>query len=160
MRYRYPIMLFLAVSVTYGILASYRLGIAEEGVAAKPKDTAVFMRAKLASSQKVLDGLVSKDFGLIAAGAKELERMSEADAFQQFPDPVYRHYSREFRRQAAKLNRLGVDRNLDGASFTYMHAVTTCIACHEYVRDVIRVADAEDLDRSPRARNVRAAINR
>lgn len=118
---------------------------APERAANDAKETAAFMRAKLASSQKVLEGLVSKDFDLITAGAKELEQMSDAAAFQRYRDPVYRHYSREFRRQAGKLQRLGDDRNLDGASFTYMHAMTTCISCHEYVRDVIRVADADKL---------------
>ncbi len=118
-----------------------REGGAEDEPAAKKDQVAVFMRAKLASSQKVLEGLVSKDFALIEAGSAELEKMSDAAAFKRYPDPVYRHYSREFRRLAGKLNRLAVDRNLEGASFTYMHATTTCISCHEYVRDVIMVAD-------------------
>jgi len=175
MRYRHPLVLLLVVAVACGIYASVQLNAAEEPkakepvvkapvahelVAANPKETAIFMRAKLTSSQKVVEGLVSKDFDLIATGAKELEKMSDAAAFQQYPDPVYRHYSREFRRQAAKLQRLGVDRNLEGASFTYMHSLTTCIACHEYVRDVIKVAEADDLDQPKRDENVRPAVSR
>ncbi|REJ64823.1 MAG: hypothetical protein DWQ31_20275 [Planctomycetota bacterium] len=135
-------LLLAALVAVVTVLVATRGGEADDTPNADPKKTAAFMRAKLASSQKVLEGLVSKDFDLIASGSKELEQMSDAAAFQRFPDPVYRHYSREFRRLAGKLNRLAVDRNLEGASFTYMHATTTCISCHEYVRDVIKVADA------------------
>ena len=35
-------------------------------------DTQLFMRAKLASSQKVMEGLVTEDFELIRGGAKQL----------------------------------------------------------------------------------------
>ena len=112
-------------------------------------DQAVLMQAKLSSSQKVLEGLVTKDFELIAKGAKELEKLSGAATFQRYRDPVYRHHGNEFRRQVQKLRRLAEDKNLESASFTYMHSLTTCITCHEYVRDVIRVADASDKQKRP-----------
>jgi len=107
-------------------------------------DQGVLMQAKLNSSQKVLEGLVTKDFALIAKGAKELEKLSGAATFHKFRDPVYRHHGNEFRRQVQKLRRLAENENLEGASFTYMHSMTTCITCHEYVRDVIRVADGDE----------------
>lgn len=161
MRYRHvALMTLLAVAATL-VVVSGRFGNAAEGKpVSTPKDTAIFMRAKLASSQKVLEGLVSKDFELVAAGGKELEKMSDAAAFQRYSDPVYRHYSREFRRLAGKLNRLGVDRNIEGASFTYMHAMTLCISCHEYVRDVIKVADDEGSEAAIRDPAVRSAAHR
>ena len=110
-------------------------------------DQGVLMQAKLNSSQKVLEGLVTKDFALIAKGAKELEKLSGAATFHKFRDPVYRHHGNEFRRQVQKLRRLAENENLEGASFTYMHSMTTCITCHEYVRDVIRVADGDEKKR-------------
>jgi hypothetical protein len=112
-------------------------------------DQGVLMQAKMNSSQKVLEGLVTKDFDLIAKGAKELEKLSGAATFQRYRDPVYRHHGNEFRRQVQKLRRLAEDKNLEGASFTYMHSLTTCITCHEYVRDVIRVADAPVEQKGP-----------
>ena len=112
MKYRHLITLALIAAVSIGIAMSGTPGsIADDQKAADRKEVSAFMRAKLASSQKVLEGLCTKDYDLIAAGAKELEQMSDAAAFQRYPDPVYRHYSREFRRLAGKLNRLGVDRN-------------------------------------------------
>lgn len=109
----------------------------------EPDVTKAFMRGKLASSQKVLEGLTTKNFGLIREGAKDLQKMSDAASWKRSSDAVYLHHSREFRRLTDKLERLADDRNLDGASFTYMHMVGTCLSCHEYSRDVLRIADVK-----------------
>jgi hypothetical protein len=106
-------------------------------------DVAAFMRAKLASSQKVLEGLVTKDFELVKHGADEMHRMSEAAEWRHINDPVYEHYSSEFRRLTEKLSRLAEEGNSEGAAFTYLSTTTTCISCHDYVRDVTRVAADE-----------------
>lgn len=110
----------------------------------QPDATAPFMRAKLASSQKILEGLTTKKFGLIQDGAQELQKMSAAAGWQRSNDAVYLHYSREFRRLAEKLDRLAEDRNLEGASFSYMHILSTCLHCHEHARDVLRIADHDE----------------
>ena len=107
----------------------------------KKADTSAFMRAKLVSSQRVLEGLVSDDFDLIKKGANQMVKMSDAAAWNEIKDPVYKHYHAEFRRLAQKLQRMADKGNLEGASFTYMHTVTTCISCHEHVRDVQKIAD-------------------
>ncbi|MCA9232137.1 MAG: hypothetical protein KDA57_15925 [Planctomycetales bacterium] len=100
-----------------------------------------FMRAKLASSQAVLEGLVTEDFELVAKGAHAMAKMSEAAEWPRAPDKVYDHFSAEFRRLARKLVRLAAEENLEGATFTHMHMTTTCISCHEYVRGAFRVAE-------------------
>ena len=112
-------------------------------------ETPVLMRAKLISSQKIMEGLVTKDFDLISKGSKDLVKISDAAAFRKYRDPVYQHYNREFRRLVEKLGRLSKDTNLEGATFTYIHATTTCINCHEYVRDVIKIADHNKSGSSP-----------
>lgn len=101
----------------------------------------VLMRAKLASAQKVMEGLVTEKFELVQAGAKELHKISDAAQWRGVNDPVYNHQSAEFRRLTEKLLRMAEERNLDGASFTYLHMTTNCITCHQYVRDVVRMAD-------------------
>jgi hypothetical protein len=99
------------------------------------------MRAKLASSQKVLEGLLAEDFTLIAQGAKEMARISEAAEWPRARDEVYDHYATELRRQCDKLKELAGKTNHEGASFTYLQITTTCINCHDYVRDSLRVSD-------------------
>ena len=104
-------------------------------------EAAGFMQAKLASSQRVLEGLVVENFELIRKGARQMKKMSEAAQWPRAPDEVYDHFSEEFRRSAAKLEHLAKARNLEGASYTYMHMTSVCISCHKYVRRSFRVAD-------------------
>lgn len=102
---------------------------------------AALMLAKLASSQKIVSGLVSEDFAEIRRGAEELDRICEATAWPGHGDQIYSHHRTELKRQAQKLIKLADDRNLDGAAYTYMHSLTTCISCHQYCRDVLKIAD-------------------
>lgn len=106
----------------------------------KIAETAVLMRAKLTSSQKVLEGLVAENFALIGEGAKEMKKISEAAEWPRHRDEVYEHYATEFRRQCNKLASLAEKQNHEGASFTYLHMTTTCIDCHNYVREGLRIA--------------------
>ena len=103
----------------------------------------VLMHSKLTSSQRVLEGLVSEDFELVARGAREMKRISEAAEWPRPRDAVYEHFSAEFRRQCNRLEDLAKKRNHEGVSFTYLHLTTTCIQCHDYVRDALHVAKTQ-----------------
>ena len=103
-------------------------------------ETEVLMRAKLSSSQKVLEGLLVEDYTIIVQGAREMKKISEAAEWPRSRDPVYEHYAAEFRRQCSKLESLANHTNHEGASFTYLKMTTTCIDCHNYVRDALRIA--------------------
>jgi hypothetical protein len=108
--------------------------------------TSVLMRAKLASSQRVVEGLMSGDFGMIAKGGSELQRICDSKGWRQHEDPVVVQYRTELHRGAIKLVKLAKEDNLEGAAYTYMHTLTTCINCHEYSRNVLRIAQ---INRSP-----------
>ncbi|MDP1798374.1 MAG: hypothetical protein Q8K78_12860 [Planctomycetaceae bacterium] len=117
---------------------------AQQRAVPKPKHDeklSALMLAKLASSQKVVSGLVSEDFAEIRRGAEELNRICEATEWAGHTDQIYAHHRTELKRQSQKLIKLADDRNLDGAAFTYMHSLTTCISCHQYCRDVLKIAD-------------------
>ena len=116
---------------------------------AKPPETdaagteAGLMRAKLASSQKVVEGLMLQDLSIVRTGALELEKICEATEWHAKEDQVYAHYRAELQRTAKKLAKLAQDDDLDGATYTYMHSITTCMSCHTYCRDVLHVARTE-----------------
>jgi hypothetical protein len=105
-----------------------------------PDELPALMRAKLASSQKVVEGLVAEDFELIRKGALEMTKICDASEWHASDDQVYAHYRSELRRTAKKLMLLAEEKNLDGSAYTYMHSLTTCISCHEYSRDVLHIA--------------------
>ena len=62
-------------------LALFGWGFAEEP-SLKPDAVAVFMRAKLAHSSEVLEGLALEDFDMIGRGAQELSLASQASSWQ------------------------------------------------------------------------------
>lgn len=123
----------------------YRASSAAEP--ADEKDVSVQMQAKLASAEKVLKGLVTEDFDLIRSGAEELRDIGALTDRHAKDDQVYDHYSAEFRRQAEKLILMAERKNLEGASFCYMHTTSVCISCHQHVRDVGEVAPLHKVDR-------------
>ncbi len=107
---------------------------------------AALMIAKLASSQKITNGLVTKDFEQILRGANDLSRICDATEWASHSDPGYAHHRTELRRQTKKLAKMAQEKNLDGATFTYIQSLTTCISCHEYCRDVLSIADESKID--------------
>jgi hypothetical protein len=99
------------------------------------------MLAKLTSTQRVVSGLVSKNFSEIKRGAQDMQRICDAAQWEKHPDPVYGHHRTELRRQAVKLANMADEQNLGGSAFTYMQTMSTCISCHEHCRDVLRIAE-------------------
>jgi hypothetical protein len=96
-----------------------------------------FMRAKLDSSGKILEGLTTADFDKIAAGARELQRTTEAEQWQVSNDGMYRQHSNQFRRVAEQLEKRAMEKNLDGASLAWVECTLSCIECHKWVRAMI-----------------------
>lgn len=98
------------------------------------------MRSKMVHSQKVLEALLRKDLDGVARGAEQMKHISEAAEWPRARDEVYEHFGMVFRRQCNQLHSLASQGNHEGATFTYLQMTTTCIQCHDYVRDSLRVA--------------------
>ena len=109
----------------------------------KPKnDLRDFMHAKLTHSQKVLEGLTSNDFDLIAKHAESLTELSLASNWQVLQTEDYVEQSREFRRASSAVRDAAKKKNLDGAALAYVDMTMKCVNCHKYVRGV-RIANLE-----------------
>lgn len=96
---------------------------------------ATFMRAKLAHSGDVLEGLALGDFDLIATGAQELSLASQDSNWNVLQTEDYVRQSMEFRRACDSLRRAAKDRNLDGAALAWMEVTMKCVQCHRSLRD-------------------------
>ena len=96
---------------------------------------AAFMRAKLAHSQNVLEGLAVEDFGLIARGAHDLSLASQDSNWQVLQTEDYVRQSAEFRRSCDALKKAAQEKNLDGATLAWVEVTLKCVQCHKYVRD-------------------------
>jgi len=99
-------------------------------------DLKAFMRAKLNHSQKLLEGLTTENYELIAKNAQNLSLLSEDEMWQVFQTSDYINRSVEFRRAANALAEAGRNKNLDAASLSYVGVTLKCIECHKYVRSI------------------------
>jgi hypothetical protein len=105
--------------------------------------TAELMARKVSGSNRVLNGLVIADFDMLLRSARDLRDVSEQPGWGVTEvDPAYRHFHLEFQRLSLKLIRMSESRNIEGAAYTFQNLTATCIACHQHVRDVVKVGDA------------------
>ncbi len=123
-----------AVAVAAMAGNAWMLAMAADGPP-KPDKVAVFMRAKLAHSQNVLEGLATEDFDLIERGAQELALASLDSNWQVLQTEDYVRQSAEFRRSCGTLRDAAKAKNLDGAALAWMDVTLKCVQCHKYVRD-------------------------
>ena len=110
------------------------------GQSEQPNAVKDFMRAKLAHSQKVLEGLTTEDFDMIAKNAKAMALLSQATNWQVLQTSEYLQQSREFQRAADALAEAAQKKNLDGAALAYVGLTLKCVNCHKYVRGVRNAA--------------------
>jgi cytochrome c556 len=104
-------------------------------LAAQDEETlSAFMRKKLVSSSKVLEGLTTEDAELIREGAAALLEMSKAARWNVLLDEDYREFNREFRAAVRKLDEAAEKENFDNATLQWFDAVKACVECHKYVR--------------------------
>ncbi len=131
------VLIFCSAIVLCGHMDALR---AEPKNKTQQHNTPVFMRAKLASSKRVLEGLVLDDFDMVEKAAHEMKTLSEHTHWPQSKDKVYEHFTNEFRQQCDKLARLAKKEDRDGTHYTFLGISTTCVDCHAYVRGRFRVA--------------------
>ena len=98
-----------------------------------------YMHAKVGHSQRVFEGLVTRDFDKIALGAEALMLTSlstpKVRPDKKRNDEVFDHLKLEFVRLSGQLQQMAADKNLEGAAYVTEKLNATCIACHQYLRD-------------------------
>src|SRR5258708_3321573 len=115
------------------VVAGFLVG---SGQSERPHNVRDFMRAKLSHSQKVLEGLTTEDFDMIAKNSQAMSLLSQATNWQVLQTEEYLQQSRDFRRTADSLTEAAKKKNLDGAALAYVELTMKCINCHKYVRGV------------------------
>ncbi len=142
----------IAVAVAViGVLGSLRpITVAQQTTdqqmpnAVPAHNTGPLMRAKLGSSQRVVEGLMAADFVMIEKGANDLLAICDSSNWLRLDDIESIQYRAELRRAANKMVAQSKKGSLEGVAYVYMHALTTCINCHQHSRDVLRIANATD----------------
>jgi len=119
-------------AVTVLVALAYAAGHGDDKPAKKP----TLMEKKLASAQKVLEGLAKNDFEAIRENAGILNDLSKQAAWKMVETPRYETYSEEFQRITLKMMNQGKEKNLDGAALSYVDMTLMCVKCHQHVREV------------------------
>jgi hypothetical protein len=97
---------------------------------------AQLMQKKLKESQKVLEGVATGKFDLIARHAENLSDISKQAEWRAIKSARYELYSNEFQRTTESLIKHAKEKNLDAAALAYVELTLNCVKCHKYVREV------------------------
>ncbi len=137
---------FACVALVLGVVWRQPTKAADDDVL-PPHGTEVadLMHAKLSSSQLILMGLINRDMNAVHSAGEELVSLAKSAAWMDATDdPVYSHFNAEFQRLSERIVRMAQNSNPDGAAYAYQGLTTTCITCHEHVRDVTRLTREVD----------------
>lgn len=109
------------------------------GVCADPplneEPMSVWMKRKLESSQKVLEGLALEDYDQMRRSAQSMQRMSALEGFVRRKDTEeYRAQLRTFRAATRRLVAAADARNLDSATLAFTQMTLSCVQCHQHLR--------------------------
>ena len=116
------------------LVALYGLFFASQGRSQKRATVGEIMKAKLHSSQKVLEGVAVEDFDSIARHSQQLSLLSLDASWQVLQTEEYAQHSMTFRRQAHAIRDAAKKKNIDGAALAYVQLTLSCVECHKYVR--------------------------
>lgn len=98
------------------------------------------MAQKLPRMQKILEGLVRKDFEAIGDAASKLKEISlQAPSNIEGNDidnQLYDHFKLEFLRLTTQLEAMAKAKNPEGGAFVYQNLTSNCMACHSYLANL------------------------
>jgi hypothetical protein len=96
-----------------------------------------FMKVKLDHSQRLLEGLATEDYDLIAKHSQAIGLLCEDEIWSVLQTPEYRERSNEFRRSVYAITEAARNKNLEGAALAYVDTTMKCVSCHKYVRKTL-----------------------
>ena len=98
--------------------------------------TAAFMRQKLTYSDRILEGLVLENFGLVTTNAMMLRNMSLTNAFVALNNQEYLRGVSNFQAKVDFLIESAKKQDLAAATDAYGLLSKSCVSCHQQFRRV------------------------
>jgi hypothetical protein len=92
-----------------------------------------FMRGKLQSNQMIVEGLATKNFEMIAAGATSVTLLVKGQHWFVLDTAEYKRFSEDMELAATQLHAAAKAQNMEGAALRYFDLTLNCIDCHRYV---------------------------
>jgi hypothetical protein len=117
------------------ILTALILVLTMPAVPGQTPATRRVMREKLAHSQRILEAILTSNFGLLERETAALTRVTETPAWQALKSPEYLRQSEAFLMANRALSDAAKERDLDGAAEVYTSLTMSCFACHRHMKD-------------------------
>ncbi len=92
------------------------------------------MKFKLHHAQRLLEGIATENYQVIADSAKELKALSQQADWQIRQTPEYQKFTADFARHADSLLKAANNKNVDAATVAYFQMTVSCTTCHKYLR--------------------------
>ena len=128
-----PSLLLVLASVS--IIAAVSFAQASKAADTTRRDAMrMFMRAKLAWSGLVLEGLTLEKFDMVSINAIRLRNLTQSNLWFVLQQPDYLLQTTNFQQSADALYMAAVDKNLDAATEAYSKVMRNCVECHRLVR--------------------------
>ena len=92
------------------------------------------MKFKLHHAQRVLEGMATENYEVLADNAKKLKALSQQADWQIRQTPEYQKFTADFARSADSLLKAANSKNVDAATVAYFQMTVSCTTCHKYLR--------------------------
>lgn len=123
-------MLAFALTALFLTIVFVPCAVAQE----EEDDKLGLMRKKLAQTQRILEGLATEDYDLIAKNAKKLSKLTVLEKWVRANTLEYKSQLNMFQSANRELIRFADEKNLDGAALAYLQLTLTCVNCHKQIR--------------------------
>jgi hypothetical protein len=107
----------------------------EKQKADKEDKASVWMNGKLRLSQNIFAGLTRADFARIKSNAQAMNSLGYLEKWARADRRDYQRQLAHFELANRELIRQAEKKNLDGATLAYIQLTTSCVQCHQIVRD-------------------------
>jgi hypothetical protein len=121
-------------SLALALASASAVGTADGCREPKREDIRPFMRQKLKHAQFLIEGLANEDFGMIRDNARALRKLAGDAQWRVSPNLTYVKYSAEFASIPDELERRANEKDLNGATLSYIRPTIKCVDCYKFVR--------------------------
>ena len=101
----------------------------------KTDEPSVWMKQKLAYSQRILNGLATENYEMISENATAMKGLSRIEGFVRGKTEGYRTHLKTFEFSTSELIRNSAHKNLDGATLAFTQMTISCVNCHKELRN-------------------------
>lgn len=129
---KFGLAALLAVVLLPLAIAAEEESAAGEAATDKPPP---LMRQKLDAMHGALEGIATRDFRMIRDSGDLLQRISVIDQWLKYPDTEYGQMTQDFRRAVENMIMSADTENLEGATLYFQKVTTSCLECHNFMRE-------------------------